>query len=106
MKNVAYIANQFPSAVEPYVWEEICQLRSRGIAVIATSARRPNAAELTADLREIAEQTLFLQPMRWWLLLRAAGAGRKKRVAGQANSRVAAHLAGRLLRATLTKTWR
>jgi len=72
MKNVAYIANQFPSAVEPYVWEEICQLRSRGIAVIATSARRPNAAELTADLREIAKQTLFLQPMRWWLLLRAA----------------------------------
>ena len=58
MKNVAYIANQFPSAVEPYVWEEICQLRSRGIAVIATSARRPNAAELTADLGPLSGSRL------------------------------------------------
>lgn len=71
-KTVAYLANQFPSAMEPYVWEEICQLCSRGVGVVATSIRRPNDAELTPDLREIAKQTLFLQPMRWWLLLRAA----------------------------------
>lgn len=35
MLTVAYLANQFPSPVEPYVTEEIKQLRGRGVQVIA-----------------------------------------------------------------------
>jgi hypothetical protein len=37
---VAYLANQFPSPVEPYVFEEIGELRRRGVRVIPCSARR------------------------------------------------------------------
>ena len=40
MLTVAYLANQFPSAVEPYVAEEIEELRGRGIRVIAGSVRK------------------------------------------------------------------
>ena len=32
---VAYLANQFPAAVEPYVGDEIEELRSRGVRVVA-----------------------------------------------------------------------
>jgi colanic acid/amylovoran biosynthesis glycosyltransferase len=39
---VAYLANQFPSAVEPYVTDEIAELRRRGVQVIAGSARKPS----------------------------------------------------------------
>ncbi len=39
MLTVAYLANQFPTASEPYVGDEIRELRSRGIRVIACSAR-------------------------------------------------------------------
>lgn len=41
MLTVAYLANEFPCAVEPYVMEEIEQLRKRGVRVIAGSVRRP-----------------------------------------------------------------
>jgi colanic acid/amylovoran biosynthesis glycosyltransferase len=39
MLTVAYLANQFPSSVEPYVGEEIEELRRRGVRVIAGSVR-------------------------------------------------------------------
>ncbi len=50
MLTVAYLANQFPSAVEPYVIEEIEELRSRGVRVVAGSVRKP-----------IAEQSLLVK---------------------------------------------
>lgn len=37
MLTVAYLANQFPSLVEPYVADEIAELRSRGVRVVAAS---------------------------------------------------------------------
>lgn len=40
MLTVAYLANQFPSPVEPYVADEIAELRSRGVRVIAVSVRK------------------------------------------------------------------
>jgi glycosyltransferase involved in cell wall biosynthesis len=45
MLTVAYLANQFPSAVEPYVIDEIEELRSRGVRVIAGSVRTPRTEE-------------------------------------------------------------
>lgn len=48
MPTVAYLANLFPSAVEPYVVDEIDELRGRGVRVIAASARRPKS-KLAAD---------------------------------------------------------
>jgi len=67
---IAYLSNQFPSTVEPYVAEEIWELRKRGVDVIPCSARR---AEATVDdgLKPLVAQTLCLQPLRIGLLLRA-----------------------------------
>jgi len=88
MPIIAYLANQFPSPVEPYVFEEIRELRRRGIDVMPCSARRPHDAgphdagpdeagfEEAAQehpLNSLASETLYLQPLRLGLLIRAAG---------------------------------
>jgi len=61
---IAYFANQFPSPVEPYVGEEIEELRRRGVRVIAGSARKPVANEHSAP-------EIVLSPLRITVLLRA-----------------------------------
>ncbi len=48
MLTVAYLANRFPSAVEPYVADEIDQLRNRGVRVVAGSVRKPAAEDVYA----------------------------------------------------------
>jgi colanic acid/amylovoran biosynthesis glycosyltransferase len=71
MPTVAYLANQFPSPVEPYVGKEIQELRRRGVTVIPCSARRaPNAID--SELNAVAAETLYLQPLRLKLLIQAA----------------------------------
>ena len=72
MPKIAYLANQFPSAVEPYVMEEIDELRLRGVQVIAGSIRKPDTreADRTASERELG--MVLLQPLRLVTLLRAA----------------------------------
>lgn len=70
MRSVAYIANLFPSAVEPYVMQEIAELRRRGVAVTPCSARRATA--LDQGLKSWAAETLYLQPLRLGLMIRAA----------------------------------
>jgi len=52
MLTVAYLANQFPSPVEPYVGQEILELRRRGVNVVAGSVRRTGegGGELEPDL--------------------------------------------------------
>jgi glycosyltransferase involved in cell wall biosynthesis len=71
MPTVAYIANQFPSPVEPYVAEEVRELRRRGTRVIPCSAWRVSA-DLDSGLKALAAETLSLQPWRLGLLLHAA----------------------------------
>ncbi len=68
MLTVAYLANQFPSAVEPYVLDEIQELKSRGVRVIAGSARRPLPASNTCCVPEIV-----LQPLPLLVAFRAMG---------------------------------
>jgi glycosyltransferase involved in cell wall biosynthesis len=72
MSTVAYLTNQFPSPVEPYVVDEIRALRCRGITVFPFSARRPEPAVFDGELSALASETLNLQPLRLTLLLRAA----------------------------------
>jgi colanic acid/amylovoran biosynthesis glycosyltransferase len=69
MLTIAYLANQFPSAVEPYVWEEIEELRQRGLRIVTGSVRKPGAAN-----SQLGSCTLdvVLQPVRIFILLRAA----------------------------------
>jgi colanic acid/amylovoran biosynthesis glycosyltransferase len=76
MPVIAYLANHFPSPVEPYVFEEIRELRRRGMEVIPCSARRYEAlADGGAQehlLKSLASETLYLQPLGFLLLIRAA----------------------------------
>ncbi|MGC1227653.1 MAG: glycosyltransferase [Candidatus Sulfotelmatobacter sp.] len=68
MITVAYLANCFPVSVEPYVGDEIHELRRRGIRVIAGSVRkRRPESQAWSYPREV----LHLQPLRIWTILRA-----------------------------------
>ena len=70
MLTIAYLANQFPAAVEPYVGEEIEELRRRGVRVIAGSVRRTNEVK-RGDGATSELEILCLQPLRLAILLRA-----------------------------------
>ena len=70
MLTVAYLANRVPAAVEPYVSEEIGELRRRGVRVIPGSVRRTDSASLKPDC-DSNEQVLCLQPFRSLVLLSA-----------------------------------
>lgn len=70
MLTVAYLANQFPSPVEPYVAEEILELQRRGVCVIAGSVRKsPDTEEARAG--ECLPEIVLL-PLGLTVLLRAA----------------------------------
>lgn len=71
MPTVAYISNQCPSPVEPYVIEEVHELRKRDVEVILCSACRRDDG-LDDRLNIVAAETLYLQPFRLGLLIRAA----------------------------------
>jgi colanic acid/amylovoran biosynthesis glycosyltransferase len=76
MLTVAYLANLFPSAVEPYVVEEIEELRRRGVRVIAGSVRKRGIDEalLTRCAPEVVLQRLSLVVLlrALWLCVRRA----------------------------------
>lgn len=66
MLTVAYLANQFPAAVERYVADEISELEGRGVRVIATSVRRASGA---GSIQRGADLVLF--PISMVTLFRA-----------------------------------
>ena len=84
MFTVAYLANQFPVAVEPYVGEEIQELRRRGVGVIPGTARKPDPAQRGTAGADCELDVLCLQRVRVLTLLRALGfaALRWERIAG------------------------
>ncbi len=71
MPTIAYISNLFPSPVEPYVVDEIRELRRRGVTVVPGSARKVIHL-LDKKLQPLAAETLYLQSLRTGVLLRAA----------------------------------
>lgn len=70
MPTIAYLANLFPSATEPYVADEIRELRKRGATVLPCSLRRPGP-ELDDTLRSWVRETTYLRPFRPALILQA-----------------------------------
>lgn len=69
MLTVAYLANLFPSPVEPYVVDEIEELRGRGVRVIAASVRRPrSSAPVTPDIVLQSISPLVLVQALWLCL--------------------------------------
>lgn len=65
MLTVAYLANQFPSAVEPYVVDEVAELRRRGVRVIAGSVRRT-----TSNIHNRISPEIVLQSISAVVVLR------------------------------------
>jgi colanic acid/amylovoran biosynthesis glycosyltransferase len=70
MPTVAYLANIFPSSVEPYVIDEIAGLRGRGITVIPCSVLRPQG-DRSGQAGTFAGQTLYFWPLRISLIIQA-----------------------------------
>ena len=71
MPTIAYLANQFPSPVEPYVVDEILALRKIGVEVVPCSAWQPRPS---TDPREslLARETLCLMSSNWRAMLYGA----------------------------------
>jgi colanic acid/amylovoran biosynthesis glycosyltransferase len=82
---VAYIANQFPSSIEPYVMDEISELRRRGVRVICCSGKRTPISENPANelgpaelaFRNEAHALWPLSPVKLALAARRLGSGRR-----------------------------
>jgi len=68
---VAYLANRFPVPVEPYVGEEIQELRRLGVRVIAGSVRLPETVLHGSDKASSLHDFICLQPVRVLTVLRA-----------------------------------
>jgi len=71
MTTIAYIANEFPSALEPYVIDEITELRLHGAKVICCSGKRVSPNELSLTERAFWKETRFFQPLSDHQLVRA-----------------------------------
>ncbi len=71
MTTVAYIANEFPSPLEPYVIDEIVELRRRGAQVICCSGKRVSPNDLSLAERAFWKETRFFQPLSDDELVRA-----------------------------------
>jgi glycosyltransferase involved in cell wall biosynthesis len=71
MPTVAYLANEFPSPVEPYITDEILELRRRGIRVIAGSVWKTRVGEGDAE-RWKCPPEIVLQSFRLRLVVAAA----------------------------------
>ncbi len=63
MTTIAYIANEFPSPLEPYVMDEIAELRRRGAQVICCSGKRVSPNNLALAERAYWKETRFFQPL-------------------------------------------
>src|SRR5262249_22769856 len=63
MSTVAYVANEFPSAIETYVKDEISELRRRGVRVIPCSGKRVSCHGLSRNDRAFWDETLYFQPL-------------------------------------------
>jgi colanic acid/amylovoran biosynthesis glycosyltransferase len=70
MLSVAYLANQFPSPVEPYVAEEIAELRSRGVVVVPGTVREPRTKKCGDPPNR---DKVVLRPLHLAVFFRACG---------------------------------
>jgi colanic acid/amylovoran biosynthesis glycosyltransferase len=71
MTTIAYIANEFPSPLEPYVIDEITELRRRGVEVVCCSGKRVPPNDLSLAERAVWKETRFFQPLTDEELVRA-----------------------------------
>jgi len=70
MLTVAYLANEFPSAVEPYVSDEIEELEKRGVHVVPGSVRISRSLPKCQPAIVLTPLTLAVAASALWLCLR------------------------------------
>jgi glycosyltransferase involved in cell wall biosynthesis len=70
---IAHIANEFPSPLEPYVMDEITELRRRGVQVVCCSGKRVSQNALSLAERAFWKETRYFQPLSDDELVRALG---------------------------------
>src|SRR5579872_24692 len=70
MPAIAYLANLYPAPSEPYVREEIAELRRRGARIIPCSIAR-NSHALEDELRTCSAETLYVRPLKLGLIIQA-----------------------------------
>lgn len=68
MLTIAYLANQLPSEVEPYIGDEIGELRRRGTVVISGSVRSPKDRTEMPDVILQHAALRVLGPAMWLLI--------------------------------------
>jgi len=77
MPTIAYLANKFPSLVEPYVGDEIKELRRRGVEVVACSARRASddggQPDYSLENASLKQEALCLEPLQVRIMVQALG---------------------------------
>ena len=71
MTTIAYIANKFPSPLEPYVMDEITELRRRGAQVICCSGKHVSPENLSLVEAAFWKETHYFQPLSDLELLQA-----------------------------------
>lgn len=69
MLTIAYLANEFPSPVEPYVKEEIAELERRGVRVVSGSVKRNRSV---VELHRTPQPQIVLQSLPLTVLVQAA----------------------------------
>lgn len=67
---IVYFSNQFPSPVEPYVEDEVLELRRHGIEVVVCSMKQP-VVEKENNLTGDTPETFYLWPLQLGLMLKA-----------------------------------
>jgi glycosyltransferase involved in cell wall biosynthesis len=70
---IAYIANEFPCSLEPYVMDEITELRRRGVQVVCCSGKRVSQNALSLAERAFWKETRYFRPLSDDELVRALG---------------------------------
>ena len=61
MSTIAYIANEFPSPLEPYVMDEIAELRRCGTQVICCSGKRVSPRDLSLAERSFCKGARYFR---------------------------------------------
>lgn len=67
---IAYLANKFPCAVEPYVADEIQELRAHGVTIIACSVKQSRTG-LRQNFHSPSGDILCLFPLRFVLIVQS-----------------------------------
>lgn len=69
MTHIAYISQRFPSLTTTFVYREVLALRRLGINIRSISTWRPKPETLSAEARNLVDETFYIFPLNYLQLL-------------------------------------